>query len=339
MAPATDMDGLRAAWRALFGSEGGEGWKTIPIAGGPHWTLLAGRHLPGDEEALLVGFRNGRVATTAHLPQAHGFEVSLFSSIPSLGDGVWIVVARRSGGRPELFAAMASDLVRLLEATGAHDEDALPGRLIARIRAWQEFMDRRPPDVLSPESEVGLLGELVVLGRMVTAGMPGRNALAAWHGPLDGLQDFIIDDGAIEVKTTIAMGGFLAMVNCLEQLDDRFRRPLFLAAVRLSLDPSGVSLPEMADEIRKILCASFSSLDVFEQLLLQAGLLQMSTEHYTRRFNVRSVSVFEVLDNFPRLTREGLHPAIRKARYEVDLDLAGALDIGLVGALKQLGAI
>ena len=44
-------------------------------------------------------------------------------------------------------------------------------------------------------------------------------------------------------------------------------------------------------------------------------------------------------DDFPRLTRANVHPAIREARYEVDLDLAGAGDIGLEVALEKLGAI
>jgi hypothetical protein len=45
----------------------------------------------------------------------------------------------------------------------------------------------------------------------------------------------------------------------------------------------------------------------------------------------------QVGDGFPRLTRAHVHPAIRKARYEIDFDLAGASDIGLARALELLG--
>ena len=61
------------------------------------------------------------------------------------------------------------------------------------------------------------------------------NTLDAWQGPLNGLQDFFIGTGAIEVKATIAPQGFPAKISSLDQLDETQRQPLFLAGVRLAL--------------------------------------------------------------------------------------------------------
>jgi hypothetical protein len=339
MAPATDIDGLRAAWRALAGEQEGEGWKTISITAGAQWRLLAGRHLPGDEEALLVGFSAGRFPTSGLLPRGQGFEVAVLPSISSLGDGSWIVLSRRSSGRPELFAAMALDLVRLLEGLGTTEHNTLPGRLIARIRAWQEFMDKRPADMLSPESELGLWGELAVLDGIIAAGVPAQNAVEAWRGPLDGMQDFAFGRGGIEVKASTSAGSFSAVINSIEQLDDGLCQPLFLAAVRSFVDPSGITLPEMAEAVRRSLSASFACLDAYEGLLLRAGLFRMTTDHYTRRFMPKSISLFQVSGAFPRLTRDNIPPAVRKARYELDVDLAGWPETPLSRALEMLGAI
>src|SRR5437899_1127279 len=115
MAGPTDIDDLRAAWRALAGSHETGGWKTIAVGGGAACALLAGRRLPGDEEALLVGFRNVRTLPASQLPQGHGFEVSYLLTDLTGGDHVWVALARRSGGSVELFAVMAEDLLRLLE--------------------------------------------------------------------------------------------------------------------------------------------------------------------------------------------------------------------------------
>lgn len=169
--------------------------------------------------------------------------------------------------------------------------------------------------------------------------MPERLAIDAWQGPLDGLQDFMPGDGGIEVKATLLVGGFPATISSLEQLDDSLRQPLFLAAVRLALHAMGMTLPAKSDAIRARLKDNQAALELFDARLMQAGLLRTATERYTRRFSHVSTTVMPVSDSFPRLTRAHVHPAIRKARYEVDLDLTGVSDIGLTRALEFLGAI
>lgn len=339
MAAPTNMNDLRSAWRALSGSGGGEGWKTIPVATSAPCMLLAGRHLPGDEEALLVGFLDVHTPPDSHFPQGHGFEVSRLSSAPTDGDRFWVALARRTGGSQEFFAMMAEDLLRLIEDGRTHDEGQLLNRFLSRIRAWQDFMDRHREGVLSPETELGLFGELVILDRMITAGMPERQAVDSWQGPLDGLQDFMPGGGGIEVKATLSAGGFPATISSLEQLDESLRQPLFLVAVRLGLDPSGMTLPAKADAIRARLGGNPAALDLFDVRLMQAGLLRTMAERYTRCFLTVSTVVLPVQDAFPRLTRAHVHPAIRKARYEIDLDLAGASGIDLAQSLELLGAI
>lgn len=339
MAAPTDMNDLRAAWRALAGGHEGEGWKTIPVATAAPCMLLAGRRLPGDEEALLAGFRSITMPPHSHLPQGHGFEVSKLAADPAGGERLWVALARRPSGSPELFAMMAEDLLRLIEDGATREEDSLLHHFLSRIHAWQDFMDRHREGVLSSEAELGLFGELVVIDHMIEAGMPERHVIDAWQGPLDGLQDFMPGTGGIEVKATLSAGGFPAVISSLDQLDNSLRQPLFLAAVRLALGPSGMTLPAKADATRNRLYGNQAALDLFDVRLMQAGLLRTAAERYTRRFLHVSTAVMPVRNGFPRLTRAHVHPAIRKARYEIDLDLTGAPDIGLAGALEFLGAI
>lgn len=339
MAAPTDMNDLRSAWRALCGSGDSEGWKTIPVATSAPCKLLAGRHLPGDEEALLVGFCNVRRPPDSHLPQGHGFKVSRLSFDPTGGDRLWVALARRTEGSPEFFAMMVEDLLRFIEDGGTLVEEQLLHRFLSRIRAWQDFMDRHREGLLSSEAELGLFGELVILDCIIVAGMPERQVVDSWQGPLDGLQDFMPGSGGIEVKATLSTGGFPATISSLEQLDDSLRQPLFLAAVRLALDSSGMTLPAKADAIRTRLGGNSAALDLFDVRLMQAGLLRAMAERYTRRFLTVSTVVLPVQDAFPRLTRAHVHSAIRTARYEIDLDLAGASGIDLARALELLGAI
>lgn len=330
---------LETAWRALAGDTGRDGWKMIPIATKCSCSIQAGRRLPGDQEALLVGFDSLRVVPASRLPLGQGFEVLRLSSDPGGSGRSWVALAKRAGASLELFAMMCEDLIRLLEADSHSADDVLLRRLLARISAWQDFMERHRGGVLSVESEMGLFGELIVLDRIIALGVYARSAVEAWQGPLGGHQDFIPGAGALEVKSTLATGGFPATIASLEQLDDSIRQPLFLAAVRLALDPTGLTLPELADEIRARLAGAGSVQDLFDTRLLQAGLLPKATHQYTRRFVHLTTTVLAVSDSFPRLTRSQVHPAIGKASYQLEIDLANVADIGLKSALQQLGTV
>ena len=337
MAP-NDMEGLRAAWRALAGAGQGEGWQTIPVTVRAPCSLSAARRMPGGEEAVLIGFRGVRSLPDTRLPQGHGFEVIRLDDDPTGRDHLVVALARRPGGSTELFAMMAEDLVGLLDDWATEREHTVYRRFLARIRAWQDFMNRQRESVLSAENEQGLFGELVLLERLIEAGLPPRDILDAWQGPVDGLQDFILGSGGIEVKTTLSVGEFPATVSSLEQLDDNLRQPLFVAATMLALHSSGMTLPEMADVIRGRLDDDREVIDTFDIRLMQAGLLRSTRGRYTRRFLHASSAILRVQGDFPRLTRANVQPAVRKARYEIDLHQADAEEVELERALELMGA-
>lgn len=336
MAPRTDAESLRQAWRALSCMGGSEGWRTIPIQLKAPCHLHAGRHCPGGQEAIVVGFRGVTLPPDPHLPQGHGFGVARPSGDALEKSCAWLALSRKAAGGIDLFAMMAGDLVRLLEGFANAGEERLFQLFLSRIRAWQDFMERGKEDVLGQEAEVGLFGEMVVLKSLLDAGVPANLVLDAWQGPLDGLQDFFLGSGAIEVKTTLAANGFPATVNSLEQLDETLRQPLYVAGVRLVLGKGGMTLPEFIDVIQEDLEDQPMALGMFESRLVQAGYLQALAEKYVRRFTHAGTAILPVEGNFPRLTRMNVGPGVRKARYEIDFDLSSVGDVGLVRALEKL---
>lgn len=339
MAPRTDAESLRQAWRALSCKGGGEGWRTIPIQLKAPCRLLAGRHCPGDEESIIVGFRGVRLPPDSHLPQGHGFGVATPSREALGASHAWLALSRKAAGGIDLFAMMAGDVVRLLEGCADVGEERLFQLFLSRIRAWQDFMERSRDGVLGQEAEVGLFGEMVVLKTLLEEGVPAALALDAWQGPLEGLQDFLVGSGAIEVKTTLSAKGFPATVNSLEQLDETLRQPLYVAGVRLVLGGAGMTLPEFTDVIRELFKDQPTALGMFESRLVQAGYLRALSDKYVRRFTHSGTAILPVEGDFPRLTRMNVAAGVRKARYEVDLDLSGVADVGLVHALEKLGGM
>ncbi len=149
----------------------------------------------------------------------------------------------------------------------------------------------------------------------------------------------MLGTGAIEVKSTVSPSGFPATVGSLDQLDDSLTRPLFLAGVRLAMTTSGRTLPEQVGELRNTLCDELTALGILNSRLLHAGFLDAAAERYTRRFSRAGGKVLHVSDGFPRLTRANIAIEIRRARYEIDLDLVSTGDVGIEHALRELGGI
>ena len=324
------------AWSSLSGSTEEAGWRSISISSTGSIPIHAGRRFPGNEEALLVAFSGTTIPAGEKLPDGQGF---LVERADPNGDGkTWLALTRKAAGGLELFSAMANDVAAALEAGHVADESRLLRMFLGRVRAWQEFM-RKGAQVLSPEAEIGLIGELAFLSAVMQAGVPPHLAMEDWVGPFDAVQDFVVGTGAVEVKATVSSHGFSAKIGSLEQLDDSVRKPLFVAGAKLSLRESGRSLPEFASLVREILDGDAGAVAMFSDRLLAAGYHGEHIDRYQRRFSVEGIRVVEVGDGFPRIVPGNVPPGIRRVMYEIDFDRAPGNDVGVVGALRKLGAI
>ncbi len=323
MARQTDAAELTSAWRALADSRDQvQGWNTIPVATDLRVNVRAGRHFPGNEEALLVGFKTVHLSGSTKLPEGRGFNVSLVE-IADGGNGLtWISLSRVVAGTFEMFSAMSVDILNSLASLGATAEDLFLDVFLARIAAWQYFMERGGISVLGAEAEIGLFGELVLLNALLDRAVDQVSVVDSWRGPLGSIRDFELADISIEVKATTSRSGFPAVISSLEQLDDAVGRRIYLAAIRLGSIPSGSTLPELISRTRARLDGP--SLGRFEALILRAGYLHSLAERYDKRMQVSECMLLAVSQGFPRLTRSQLPPAILHGRYVVDLDLVTA---------------
>ncbi|MBF0214390.1 MAG: PD-(D/E)XK motif protein, partial [Magnetococcales bacterium] len=178
--------------RALAGESEQGGWRTIPIEPQGFLHLLAGRHFPGNEEAILVGFNAVHVPPDRQLPQGHGFRVERVRHETPSQAKVWVSLARQPVGSLDMFSRMAEDVIGMLRGCEHVDDRMLFRLFIDRIEAWQEFMHQGRALVLGPEAEVGLGGELFFLKLLLERGLSATAILDGWQGPLDGRHDFLV---------------------------------------------------------------------------------------------------------------------------------------------------
>lgn len=330
---------LEMAWRALSSDQILDGWRTIPIVSKESWRLLGGRKSPGNYEGVLIGLPATRMPSIDQLPKGIGFNVSK-AILGDASDGFeWMALARHDTGSVELFTIMAEDVISVLEdLQGASSEKAIRA-FLARVRAWQNFMQRDDNGIMGAEAELGLYGELELLNQLIEEGLPHNVVIDAWQGPFDGVQDFRLGSGAIEVKTTTANKGFVAKIGSLEQLDDTLIYPIFLAAIKVSVSDKGLSLTEKITELRYFLRDDVYALSAFNGALLNAGFLDCMSENYTRKFLEVNTRFITVDKDFPCLTRTNVTAQVLKVRYEIDVDLIVNHDISLTEILKRIGVM
>lgn len=323
-------------WRALSGNEARPGWRSIALLEVGECRVRAARSSPGNEEAILLGFPTIKPGVATSLPKGQGFRVDK-AHLAELGESYsWLALVRQSAGSLELFAAVASDLVRLLALSHQMPEKQIYQKVLGRVRSWQEFM-RKGREGLSAEAELGLMGELVFLKMLIEEGMPLYSAMDAWQGPHHGLHDFLLASGGAEVKTTLATEGFPVKIMSLEQLDDSQTQPLYLAGIRLSVAPDGMTLPEWVGEIRSAIGPDQAAASRFESALLAAGYLDLHAESYPRRFVLSEMKVLPVCPEFPKFTPFNTHSAVKHAQYELDLTMIPVEPVTLTEMLSHVG--
>lgn len=335
---ARPSDEFLLAWSSLSGDDPTPGWQAIALPPAGPVEVQAGRRSPDNAEAVLLAFSSVWLAPAEKLPDGQGFTVERADA--DGGGQLRLALTRRAAGSAELFAAMACDVVGALDeaAAAAAAEAKLLRVFIGRVGAWQEFM-RKGSQTLSPEEEIGLVGELALLRAIIEAGVPLAVAIESWVGPLDGIQDFELGTGALEVKATLSVVGFPATIGSLEQLDDSTRQPLFLAGARLRQTESGRSLPDLVAEMRNSAKGDAEATRLLGERLIAAGYFDAHAKCYVRRFALADTRVVEVKDGFPRITLGSVPLGVTRATYEVDLDKAVGASITTADALKKLGAL
>ncbi|MCC5975897.1 MAG: PD-(D/E)XK motif protein [Rubellimicrobium sp.] len=326
-------EGIVRAWRALARQEAAEDWRFVHLVDMGEVSVEAGCQFPHGREALIFSFPGSWSVNAARLPVGKGFDVSCIEGQTVFVGKTAIALVRRPEGSPDIFAIMAVDVLRTLETAANSAGRNVIEAFLERVREWQAFMARalRP---LSSDAQIGLLGELWML-RLLAGTALGTVALDCWEGPLRAAQDFQIRGVAIEVKSTVRTGSFLARINSIEQLDGD-QAPILLCAFRFEETTDGISLVDLVTELREMFGAAGAQRG-FEALLMVMGYLDEHAAHYGRRVALKDARAFRAEGDMPRLMRAALPAAIRSAAYMLDIDVLGVPSIGLSELINEIG--
>ncbi len=298
---------------------------------GPHQALLisaitvidarAAVRVSDGLEAIQLTASAASLSRIIEWPSCGGFEVNLEPETPGSPLSKMNIFIQLTESRfREVFYSLCDDVCSVL--TNETSEADAASKIHSRLIKWQSFLKQHQADGLSPEAQVGLFGELLVLRDLFLPVLEANQVVPAWRGCKKAQQDFQFADRALEVKTSRATILDRVSISSVQQLDEDGMAPLVLSVVHVHAnETAGETLPEMVKSLRAVLRDDV--LDLLDEGLVEVGYLDEHEKKYEKtRYQLNGVIHHEVKDGFPRLLRKNLPDGVKKVRYEISLDAA-----------------
>ncbi len=236
--------------------------------------------------------------------------------------------------RPEnrsVFSIFCSDVVGSLERNIGSSRRENIQQCFDR---WSRFFDRYSEEGLSQERQRGLFGELCLLEKLIEFGLPVLESVTSWKGCLGEDHDFMRQNRAIEVKTTITKEERKISVSSDRQLDDSNLGALFLYVLSIQqVEGSGRTLPELVDSLRSCLEWDANASFVYESGLISAGYLDYDAQYYSSSYLVRKNEAFLIGNGFPRIIT--LPPGVGNLEYTVAISACYPFLVTVEGMLRE----
>jgi hypothetical protein len=201
------------------------------------------------------------------------------------------------------------------------------------LQCFEELL--REISLLSVERQIGLLGELIVLERLIAK--TGVGALDAWIGPTGEPHDFRIQKNEFEVKTTLKPHR-IHTIHGAEQLVASDGCTLHLVSVLLGPPgtDTGVSLAEKINGIKSAFEKDAIRRDRFTSQLEAVGYRDADSHHYKRRFAIRRpIAIVTIDKTFPALTRPAIQQVLGAGSARIE---SVQYDLNIEGLVSEEGS-
>jgi hypothetical protein len=221
----------------------------------------------------------------------------------------------------DIFYRLCLDIVDSTK-NAATEAEAL-GVAISQTWRWHRLLRGGRDHLLSPDEQRGLIGELVLLERILIPTLQPFKALDSWMGPQGAAQDFELGAVHIESKAHGRSPSPTVRISSEYQLNEQELEALYLSVVEVSAvqtsENDSSTLTEIAERIKQtIVTIDSASINGFEDNLLAAG-FNWADDYSSWRWAVGSIQLYRVKDGFPRITPHDLKLGIEGVRYGISV--------------------
>lgn len=213
----------------------------------------------------------------------------------------------------DIFVYFISEII---ESSRRYTSENGYGFVLKRINKWQAMLSKLKPGIMSNSEIKGLLGELIVLDKIVSTENSYAYAIKGWIGSEGAKQDFVFENSWLEVKSTNS-GSPSVTISSVEQLDTNAIGKLVVVNLDKSseLDELAFSINEYVELISQKIEDS-DVLELFQMMLIKRGY------HYNKvydgiRFKLGNIRKYLVDERFPCIRRGKLPNSIIDCKYEL----------------------
>ncbi len=187
------------------------------------------------------------------------------------------------------------------------------------IFKWKKLFDKIRNDLLTPEQQRGLLGELLFIKEMLQEDMNHRVTIENWFGPELFNKDFIISNTGFEVKTTMQNRPAVT-ISGEKQLDKQDLSNLYLKIFILDeIKGEGITLNCVIAEIQAIIREDLELASGFEYKLLMVGYRPEDGTEYKTGYRIVRSELYHVDESFPKIIPPSLPAGIFNCVYHIDI--------------------
>jgi hypothetical protein len=220
-----------------------------------------------------------------YLKRFIGVEVQI---IPSPNNKKELVIILLVEELTDIFIVFIEDIINSL--LDINDSENALIIISKRINYWKKLFGKFSTNLLTPQQQRGLFGELYFLNKLLIE-KNNKQVINAWKAPNGTNQDFYINAKTIEVKTTISNSQTIKISNEY-QLDISGLDKLFIAFYKLYEFPEGITLLSLINDIRMLLNSEIDLLNIFNVKLINLGVLpELEDEYNEIGYSVRGENI------------------------------------------------
>ena len=216
----------------------------------------------------------------------------------------------------KVFFAFCDNLIEAV--TNVCDEQNALNTLKKRYITWKSMFKRSSEHKISREILQGLYGELYFLKNYLLNKYTTEVAIQSWSGPDFKSKDFAVGDEWYEVKTPGA-NATTVRISSLTQLSSATPGHLVIVKVESMSDQFNNGEASVGDLFKYILGKiNDETLEGIFLSKLSAYGFDASDESFMAKFDVKSLNLYKVDANFPRITEENVpHVEISDVTYSL----------------------
>ncbi|MGI9362463.1 MAG: PD-(D/E)XK motif protein [Parasphingorhabdus sp.] len=273
----------------------------------------------GTDRRCLLLLRHAAEATPPdRLPRLKGVETT-FSGLDSEGRDT-LVLRLLDTSQRDIFHRLCLDI--MASASTAKTEVEAVSVSLARTWRWHHLLRGGGDGRLSKEEQKGLIGELVVMERLLENLSP-HDAVSSWRGPLGAPKDFEIGRCSIEAKARRGAAKPHVLISSEHQLDTSGVDELFLFIAELDQAQSdaadGFTITDIARRLYDDIAATDNeAAGIFESLLCAAG-FSWDDDYSDTKWLRGPERYYQVSDGFPCITIASFPAGVLNVRYSVSL--------------------